>query len=88
MPPSDSIPEDLERLRELAEVRSWASALGPGKDLILLIRQGLRSLSAPTQGGFPLKELAELLAPVAQTRGLSEEELMEGGGQGCPSRAL
>lgn len=67
------VPEDLGRLRELAE----ELGVGPAVLARILIRQGLKSLSSTSQARFPLKELSELLAPAAQAQGLSEEELME-----------
>jgi len=71
------IPEDLERLRELAE------ELGVGPTVLarILIRQGLKNLSLSGTRAkakmLPLRELSELLAPAAQAQGLTEEELME-----------
>ncbi len=71
------ISEDLERLRKLAE----ELGVGPAVLARILIRQGLKSLSSSSESGvpprLPLKELSELLAPMAQARGLSEEELLE-----------
>lgn len=70
------VPEDLERLREVAE----ELGIGPAVLARILIRQGLKSLSyssSQAQRRFPLRELSELLAPAAQAQGLSEEELME-----------
>lgn len=67
------IPEDLERLRKLAE----ELGVGPAVLARILIRQGLKSLSSTSQARFPLKELSALLAPAAQAQGLSEEELLE-----------
>jgi len=67
------VPEDLGRLRELAE----ELGVGPAVLARILIRQGLKSLSRPAQTRFPLRELSELLAPAARAQGLSEEELLE-----------
>jgi predicted DNA-binding protein len=67
------IPEDLERLRELAE----ELGVGPAVLARIIIRQGLKNLSSTSQARFPLKELSELLAPAVQAQGLSEEELLE-----------
>lgn len=66
-------PEDLEQLRELAE----ELGVGPAVLARIIIRQGLKSFSSHDRAKFPLKELSDLLAPVAQAQGVSEEELMK-----------
>ena len=72
--------EDISRitLRMPSQLHQALIQVAAERDLSLnrLAVEALELYVIQEKGRFPLRELSDLLAPVAQTRGLTEEEMM------------